>query len=198
MAVASRIGEVDDLLPDEEALIARSVPARRAEFAAGRWCARAALAALGGPPSAIMRGPLFEPLWPVGFGGSLTHDGRLAVAVAYGRSAGEGPCVGIDLVDRPDPVRFLSVSRLVLCADDRLGLRGGSENGIEVGRAFSAKEAAIKILSAYAGRFIPFTEVVLRAEASGFVLRHPALGPTIRSRHRMVEDVLITVAETAE
>jgi 4'-phosphopantetheinyl transferase EntD len=70
-------------LPEEEALIARSVPKRRNEFVTVRYCARQALGQLGLPPVPILKGEKGEPCWPDGVVGSLTHcDGYRGAAVA--------------------------------------------------------------------------------------------------------------------
>lgn len=84
VAVAESFGDLPDakLLPEEEAIIARAVPRRRREFAAGRWCARAALAQLGEPPVPILRGPQNEPQWPAGIAGSITHCAGYRAAAA--------------------------------------------------------------------------------------------------------------------
>ena len=60
-------------LPEEEPLIARSVPKRRREFITVRHCARLALEDLGVPPVPILKGDKGEPCWPDGVVGSLTH-----------------------------------------------------------------------------------------------------------------------------
>ena len=60
-------------LPEEEALIARSVAKRRNEFITARHCARVAMAQLGVPPAPILKGDKGEPHWPDGVVGSLTH-----------------------------------------------------------------------------------------------------------------------------
>jgi 4'-phosphopantetheinyl transferase EntD len=60
-------------LPEEEPLIARSVPKRRNEFITVRHCARLALKELGVPPVPILKGEKGEPCWPDGVVGSLTH-----------------------------------------------------------------------------------------------------------------------------
>jgi 4'-phosphopantetheinyl transferase EntD len=71
------------LPPGEAALVAGAVPARRAEFAAGRACAREALAGLGVIGFPLLSGAAREPLWPPGIVGSITHcDGYCAAAVA--------------------------------------------------------------------------------------------------------------------
>lgn len=73
------------LLHAEEALaVARAVPRRRREFAAGRVLARQALARLGASVGAIPVGADRAPLWPLGVIGSITHcDGWVAAAVAW-------------------------------------------------------------------------------------------------------------------
>jgi 4'-phosphopantetheinyl transferase EntD len=72
-------------LPEEEPLIARSVPKRRNEFITVRYCARQALAELGVPAVPILKGEKGEPCWPDGVVGSLTHcDGYRGAVV--GRS----------------------------------------------------------------------------------------------------------------
>jgi 4'-phosphopantetheinyl transferase EntD len=60
-------------LPQEEALIARSVAKRRNEFVTVRHCARLAMKELGMPPVPILKGEKGEPCWPDGVVGSLTH-----------------------------------------------------------------------------------------------------------------------------
>lgn len=60
-------------LPEEEPLIARSVPKRRNEFVTVRHCARLAMGRLGMPESPILKGEKGEPRWPEGVVGSLTH-----------------------------------------------------------------------------------------------------------------------------
>lgn len=75
--------------------IARSVPQRQAEFFFGRLAARAALSALGLPPTDIPIGTLREPLWPAGVIGSVTHAAGRSAAVAMQRGARLG--IGIDV-----------------------------------------------------------------------------------------------------
>jgi hypothetical protein len=102
--VACAVQSTDDaggLLPDEEALVAKAVERRRSEFAAGRRSARCALATLGCPVRPLMIGALRQPLWPAGFGGSITHDGRYAAAIAW-RVSGHAPDLSLDLIDRAD------------------------------------------------------------------------------------------------
>lgn len=188
---AIRIGEVDDLTDTERELVARAVPARRQEFAAARWCARQALGLAGGPRVSISKGQHLEPIWPAGFGGSLTHDGRFAAAAVY-RLAPHAPQVGIDLIDRLDLARFKSVVPTILSADERRILL--RRDPLDPAKIFSAKEAAIKILSPHLGRFIEFTEIAAREGPAGYVLTHPAAAYRVHSRSRLIDDILVTVA----
>jgi hypothetical protein len=72
-----------DVHCDELRLMASAVPRRRAEFAAGRACARAALRRLGINGWPLLVGSKREPLWPAGVVGSITHtDGLVAAAVS--------------------------------------------------------------------------------------------------------------------
>jgi 4'-phosphopantetheinyl transferase EntD len=73
-------------MPEERALIARSVDTRRSEFVTARHCARMALEQLGIPPTPILKGEKGEPRWPDGVVGSLTHTRGYRGAVV-GRSA---------------------------------------------------------------------------------------------------------------
>jgi 4'-phosphopantetheinyl transferase EntD len=82
------------LFPAEEAQLSGASAQRRAEFATGRACARAALAALGLPATAILRGPRGGPQWPAGVAGSITHcAGYRACAAAL---LGDVAAIGID------------------------------------------------------------------------------------------------------
>ena len=73
-------------MPEERALIARSVETRRSEFVTARHCARMALEQLGIAPAPILKGEKGEPRWPDGVVGSLTHTRGYRGAVV-GRSA---------------------------------------------------------------------------------------------------------------
>lgn len=75
-----RIGTAPPPLPGEDA--PRAVPARRAEFAAGRAAARAAMTDAGLRPAAIPMGGDRAPVWPGGVFGSITHTQGVALAVA--------------------------------------------------------------------------------------------------------------------
>lgn len=83
------------LLPLEAACVAGVGPRRRQQFAAGRACARQALARLGLPPEPLLQEVDRSPRWPAGVRGSISHtEGRCAAAVARGRDLGG---LGLDI-----------------------------------------------------------------------------------------------------
>lgn len=67
-----------EVLPPD---ISHSVPARIAEFLAGRHCAKRALETLGSADSSVGRNTDCSPKWPRGFTGSIAHSGGYAGAV---------------------------------------------------------------------------------------------------------------------
>lgn len=88
-----------ELLPAEQASIQGAVPARVAEFAAGRHCAHRAMQALGVAADVpLLRGPHREPLWPPGLVGSITHTAGYCAAVVAPAAACAG--LGIDAEQR--------------------------------------------------------------------------------------------------
>jgi enterobactin synthetase component D len=184
----------DDVHSEERVLMARAVPKRRREFAAGRRCAHAALAAVGALPGAIGRGPLGEPLWPAGYSGSITHGNRFAAAVAA--PARNGPSYGIDLVDEVDDVAFAEAAPAILT--DREARSAGTRPGAhQVARAFSAKEAVIKLLSPRLGRVVGFHELETRPLGDGLVVVDGPQGEAIVTKSCWVADVLLSVASAA-
>ncbi|MGA5038913.1 4'-phosphopantetheinyl transferase family protein [Streptomyces capoamus] len=118
-------------------------PRRRAEFAAGRWCAHRALTALCGASPAVPRGPRGAPVWPPGVVGSITHcAGFRAAAVCRSRDA-RG--LGLDAEPAaPLPARvrtrLLTPREDALVAALRLRLPGLPADRL----LFSAREAAYK------------------------------------------------------
>jgi 4'-phosphopantetheinyl transferase EntD len=168
----AEIGSAIDLIdteeplpPVEEAVIARAIASRRREFGAGRRCARRALAAVGGPASPIPAGPLREPIWPRGFQGSISHDGRVAAALAY-RSDAPVPRYTLDIVDRPDLSRYLSIHELIRAPGDPIAGR----NALRAALMFSAKEAAVKAVSPRIGEFVDFARLRLREADWGYAV----------------------------
>ena len=95
-------GAVADLLPQEAACLGDAVPERAAEFAAGRQCARRALAELGIMNFALVAGADRRPTWPDSIVGSITHTTGLCAAVVGRRSHFRGLGVDSEIVGRVD------------------------------------------------------------------------------------------------
>ncbi|NUR60844.1 MAG: 4'-phosphopantetheinyl transferase superfamily protein [Catenulispora sp.] len=172
--------DMDDLFPQEAALIARAVEKRRLEFATVRWCARKALADLGYPAGPILPGPKNEPLWPDGVIGSLTHcDGYRAAAVAR---AGRLAAIGIDA----EPHRELPGGVLAMVARPEeipalaeLRTRYPATHWDKV--LFSAKESVYKAWFPLARRWLDFQDATLRFDPreQTFVAELHQVGPVV-------------------
>jgi 4'-phosphopantetheinyl transferase EntD len=82
------------LKPEEAAAVARAVPKRVEEFAAGRLCARHALAYFGVEDFTLRAAPDRQPLWPEQLVGSITHTAGFCAAVVGRRIEFAG--LGVD------------------------------------------------------------------------------------------------------
>jgi len=118
------------LLPGES--LPGAVPARLAEFAAGRRAARAALRDLGWSAMAVPMGPDRAPVWPAGLVGSISHCNNRCVAIVSAAHLG----LGIDL--EPDNPLEPDLWPEVLGAGD------SADSGLMAKAVFCAKEAAYK------------------------------------------------------
>lgn len=161
----------EDLLPAEAELAAAMAPARRREFAAGRTCARRALASLGVPPAPLLRGPRRAPRWPAGFVGSITHTRGWCAAVAAPRDAFAG--LGIDA----EPCEALSERAVArICSEReraRLAALPRHAPALWAKVVFSAKESLYKAYFPQTRHFLRFrdAEIELDAGAGLFVAR---------------------------
>jgi 4'-phosphopantetheinyl transferase EntD len=169
VVTAETVGDEDPaahLLPAEEPLVARSVHKRRREVTNARSCARRALAGLGRPEVAILRGAKGEPLWPAGVVGSITHTtAYYAAAVAEAsriRSIGMDAEVHGALPDGVlDHIAFgpelVSLAAL-RAADDRVWWDR---------LLFSAKESVYKAWFPLTGRWLGFEDAELTVHPAG-------------------------------
>ncbi|WP_417720653.1 4'-phosphopantetheinyl transferase family protein [Salipiger sp.] len=162
-AVSGPVASPGRLFPEERALVARAVPARRAEFIGGRLAAREAMARIGLPPAAVPPMPDRAPRWPDGVVGSITHTEGLCLAVV-GRAA-QWRALGIDLeADTP-----LQTDLLPEIADrDELATCDLPQE-LAGKRIFSAKEAAYKAQYPLTRTLFGFD--AMRADLAGGELR---------------------------
>ncbi|MFN3936375.1 MAG: 4'-phosphopantetheinyl transferase, partial [Gemmobacter sp.] len=126
--------------PVEAAGVALAVPRRRAEFAAGRLAARAAMARLGMPAMPIPMGADRAPVWPEGLAGSITHTGGLALAAVAMRR--EVRSIGIDA--EPDEAMPGAVTDVICRAAERRWCAGQADPARAARAIFVAKEAVYK------------------------------------------------------
>lgn len=157
------LGENDpapEPLPAEVGAVQRAVPKRRAEFARGRACARAALASLGVPAQAIPVGPDRAPLWPGDAIGSITHC-RGLVAAAVGRGGGRFRSLGLDAEPREslevDLAKRIATMDELEDADGRSGL----PPDVLPRLIFSAKEVVHKCVHPLARQTLDFLDVAI-------------------------------------
>ncbi len=165
------------LFPAEERAVRTAGSRRRAEFAAGRQCARTALVRLGVPAAPILPGPAGEPRWPGGVVGSITHcPGYRACAVAR---AADLAAIGIDA--EPDEDLPDDLTEAVATAGELAWIRrrAAAGSGVHWARlVFSAKEAAGKAWYPLAGRWPDRGELTVSAAAAGtLTVRLPGAGP---------------------
>jgi 4'-phosphopantetheinyl transferase EntD len=159
-------GAAPGLFPAEEAVVRTAGPRRRGEFAAGRSCARAALATLGVAAGPILPGPAGQPLWPAGVTGSITHcAGYRACAVARTTDVA---AIGIDA--EPDAALPASLTGTVATGPERawISRHTAAPHGVCWDRLlFSAKEAACKLWYPLTGRWLGFQEVAIGLATTG-------------------------------
>ena len=141
------------LFPEERAFVEQAIEKRCREFAAGRHCARDAIAELGLPPGPILRDDGRAPLWPDNVVGSITHtEGRCAAAVAL---ATDFAAIGIDI--EPDEPIEESLWKYVAVDSELAWIEEESRDpGRLVRFIFCAKEAFYKCQYPITKRFLDF------------------------------------------
>ncbi len=152
----------ESLLEEEARYVRRAVHKRVGEFAAGRACARRALAELAITSFPLRVGADREPLWPNGITGSITHTaGFCGVVVAR---TSEAASLGIDAEQRdavhrrlwrhiatPEELRWLEAFPPSRAAD-------------MAALVFSAKEAFFKCQFPLTREWLSFADVSVSVE----------------------------------
>ena len=190
LVYAEMYGDPADLapLPEEEPLIARSVPKRRKEFVTVRHCARVAMEQLGVPPSPILKGEKGEPQWPRGVVGSLTHcEGYRAAVVGRSEVARS---VGIDA--EPHGVLPDRVLEAISLPDERREI-AALPGGLHWDRIlFCAKEATYKAWFPLTQRWLGFEDAHISFEvdsdgSAGSFVSRILIDPAARSGPPLTE-----------
>lgn len=150
------------------ATLDRAVQKRKAEFLAGRYCARAALAQHDGSAAVdIGIGTNREPLWPPGFVGSITHTQGYASAIVARQA--QVRALGLDSEAWIDTQKVASVSPQILTPRDSHGeqvhLFDSPSHYLTL--VFSAKESLFKCLFPLVNRFFDFQAATISPLPSG-------------------------------
>ena len=161
-AVAEAGADLGELLADERSQIEAAAEKRRAEFTAGRVCARRLLREMGIEDAPLLSDDDRAPRWPAGVIGSISHSGGLcAVAVAW---ADDVSGIGLDL-ERAEAVREKIWPRICRPAEiERLRAEPEDKRAQLATLLFSAKEATYKCL--FPGSRVPlgFQDVELELD----------------------------------
>jgi 4'-phosphopantetheinyl transferase EntD len=150
-------GDASLLAPEEAAVMANAVPKRVGEFAAGRLCARRALAELGIADGPIMVAPDRTPIWPQGIVGSITHTEGMYAAVVAERKLLRG--IGIDTEPACSVESALWPRILIRAELDWLASLERHERAAAATLIFSAKEAAYKCQYPSTGERLSFSDL---------------------------------------
>jgi 4'-phosphopantetheinyl transferase EntD len=160
-AIAAELREPGDpalLLPAEAAcLTSGAVQKRRREFAAGRLCARRAMAEAGIHDFALRVAQDRRPLWPDTLVGSITHTGGLCVAVVAPKTSLAAIGVDSEVVGDVAPDLWATV-----CAPAELAWLESlpaAERPAAVTLVFSVKEAFYKCQYPVTGEWLNFDDL---------------------------------------
>jgi 4'-phosphopantetheinyl transferase EntD len=187
-----------ELCDAEEAQLARAVPRRRREFAAGRHCAKKALGRLGLHNVVLPIGSDRAPMWPTGVVGTISHTDTACLAAVAWKSAVRS--VGADI--EPDEPLEPELYRLILTGREQTWLKTqpATTRGRLARLIFSAKESFYKLQYPLTGRFLEFqdVEISLRVNSSRFVLsllsegEGPAKSATYQGSYLAEASLLVT------
>lgn len=161
---------------DLPSALAAATPARRAEFLAGRWCARSALGRAGMHPQAAPGiGPDRAPAWPAGFVGAITHSQGEAWAVVAPDSRLRG--IGIDLERALEAGAARELEPVLRAPGESLPeVRGATgpewSEAQRLALLFSAKESFYKCVAPLGGSALGFADArLLGCDAADGTLR---------------------------
>jgi 4'-phosphopantetheinyl transferase EntD len=156
------------LFPEERGHVATSVDKRRNEFAAGRICARRALATLGFIESPLLTDKGRAPVWPQGATGSISHsDGYCVAVVGFAKNfAG----IGIDTESIGNVQRHLWEQVFQAEEISKLELLAEPQRVAMATVLFCAKEAFYKCQFSLTRAWLGFEEVNVHATEGKFYI----------------------------
>ncbi|MCK0753844.1 4'-phosphopantetheinyl transferase family protein [Chromohalobacter japonicus] len=158
-----------------------AIAKRRAEFLAGRLCARDALRAVTGRAEVPGIAADRSPCWPMGALGSITHSGGFAAALAAPRTAWQG--LGLDAETPLSTARAERLSPQILTPEERdwRNRLPTEAQALFTTLAFSSKESLFKALYPLIGVRFYFQDAAL-------VEWHPATGRITLQLRRTLRD----------
>lgn len=160
------LGREQDLLPEEARYVEKAVVKRRLEFAAGRRCARLALAGLGVTPGPILPGEDRAPRWPSGIIGSITHSGAYCAAAVGWTAQFRGIGIDAEQLGAVDPSLWPTI-----CSAGELAwlrVQPEEERAALATKFFCAKEAFYKCQYTVTGRWLDFHDVAVTIAVDTF------------------------------
>lgn len=139
----------------------RAVLKRRAEFFAGRYCAKKSLLLLDGTVSDIHISPQRYPIWPTHVVGSISHSGNQAIAVTALKTSARG--IGVDIQYEVDLKTCKTIKNQILFGNECEIIFKGSDSVIQTlfTIAFSVKESFFKAAFAEVGWYFDFSAVTI-------------------------------------
>ncbi len=153
-------GDASLLLPEEAEGMSNAVPKRIQEFAAGRLCARRALAKFGVADFPIRVARDRQPVWPEFLVGSITHTAGLCAAALAERARMFALGLDSEVVGAVKADLWPSI-----CAAEELAwvdTLHPEERAKAVAMIFSAKEAFYKCQYPLVGERLNFHDVCVR------------------------------------
>jgi 4'-phosphopantetheinyl transferase EntD len=142
----------------------KAVAKRRAEFLAGRYCARQSLLPLGYSAVDIPIGPHRSPHWPAAITGSISHCRNYAIAVTTLKSNLRG--IGVDIEEEVNADTCEKIKGQVLFGEelrifDQFARNASGQAFFTA--AFSAKESFFKAAYPEVGKYFDFSAVSILA-----------------------------------
>lgn len=156
------------LLPEEAAATRGWTMARRHQFAAGRACARRALARLGHPASPLLFDGEGVPIWPSGAVGSISHKQQSCIVVVA--LSGAVSALGVDLeIDRDEPDEGEIQRRVCLTATEQRQAAALRTTAKSPSTLFlSAKEAFFKCQFPLTHKYLDWGDVEVLFDSATF------------------------------
>jgi 4'-phosphopantetheinyl transferase EntD len=156
-AVLREPGDLELLMPQEARHLGRAVQKRAREFAAGRLCARRAMAEFGIVDFPLEVAEDRQPKWPDSMVGSITHTAGFCAAVAAPRRLAAALGLDSEVVGdvKPDILSHICVAEEIVWLESI----PESERAAASALLFSAKESFYKFQYPAVGERLGFLDV---------------------------------------